>query len=612
MARFKGRDFQSIRSEIIDFVKEKSPQNWDFSNAADPMIRLIESIALVADHLHYYIDEMRREADLSTAKLASSIYSYALREGYSILLPRSTHAKVKLHTAEGSINNLVVPKFTKFTAQNFDMNFYSMENRTYATLESSYDSSSDSTELELVAGILKEVNFTYNDIDMYSRYELPDTKIDCSLVELIATYNNTDIEFVLVEDVMSELSQANSFSLEPSFVTGIERLFITFPFNYQNLFPVGTTFKLRYILSSDYSKPDTELVTDIDDNVLAEITSFGGYRSWELPESIRINYKKYVRDFTSLVTKNDYKMFVSFCINARCEVYDISDFYNGVFNKIPARTIFILSDLDYKSRQSLREDILNRSSRSDNILMIPYGKELYRIFVVVEIDPINVSEEDIKDMIITDLSNHYMDITNLELPVESVIYHRIHSLSKNITRAWVTLISEHDLQGINNFPNDDILNDPDRDTKYLNKNPLLKFFYDLLPNISDDGMKDSSYLSRLSELEIAKTEAISDSGLTETLSSLSKYHYGVSTGITEQGYVDYPSESKSYTYQYPTSLPYTEDSSILDIKDIVVDGSPKYYDKEEIDLYPINDEKYAKTHFIVPSLYDVIVWVYKK
>ena len=42
MARFKGRDFQSIRSEIIDFVKEKSPQNWDFSNAADPMIRLIE------------------------------------------------------------------------------------------------------------------------------------------------------------------------------------------------------------------------------------------------------------------------------------------------------------------------------------------------------------------------------------------------------------------------------------------------------------------------------------------------------------------------------------------------------------------------------------------
>lgn len=612
MARFKGRDFQTIRSEIIDFVREKSPQNWDFSNSADPMIRLIESIALVADHLHYYIDEMRREADLSTARLASSIYSYALREGYSLLLPRSTHAKVKLHTVEGNMDNVNIPKFTKFTAQNFGIDLYNMKDTVYSSISESYDSEEDRTELELVAGILKEINFTYSDIDMYSRYELPDSRIDSNLVDLVATYNNKNVEFRLVEDVMSELSQANSFSLEPSFVTGAERLFIIFPFNYQNMFPVGTTFKLRYILASDYSKPDTELVTDLDDNILASITSFGGYRSWELPESIKINYKKYVRDFTSLVTKDDYKMFTSFNINSRCEVYDISDTYNDVFESIPERTIFILSDLDYKSRQSLRGEILKRSSRSDNILMIPYGKELYRIFVIAEINPLGTSAESVSNLIINDLSTFYMDVSKFKLPVESVIYHRIHDVSENITRAWVILISEYDLNGISNFPTEEIINDPDRDIKYLNRNPLLKFFYDLLPDVSSDGMKDASYLNRLSELKLGKTEAISDNGLSEELSSLSNYHHGIHTDISDDGYIDYPTESSSYTYKYPTKLPYTNDPGIDDIRDIVVDGTSSYYDKEEIDLYPLNDENYAKTHFIVPSLYDVIVWVYNK
>lgn len=612
MARFKGRDFQTIRSEIIDFVKEKSPQNWDFSNSSDPMIRLIESIALVADHLHYYIDEMRREADLSTAKLASSIYSYALREGYSLLLPRSTHAKVKLHTVEGNMDNVTIPKFTKFIAQNFGIDLYNMKNTVYSSISESYDSEEDRPELELVAGVLKEINFTYSDIDMYSRYELPDSRIDSNLVELIATYNNKDVEFRLVEDVMSDLSQANSFSLEPSFVTGAERLFIIFPFNYQNMFPVGTTFKLRYILTADYSKPDTELVTELDNNILAVITSFGGYRSWELPESIKINYKKYVRDFTSLVTKDDYKMFTSFNINSRCEVYDISDTYNDVFEAIPERTVFILSDLDYKSRQSLRGEILKRSSRSDNILMIPYGKELYRIFVVAEINPLGASAESISNLIINDLSHFYMDISTFRIPVESVIYHRVHDVSENITRAWVILISEYDLNGISNFPTEEIINDPDRDIKYLNRNPLLKFFYGLLPDVSSDGMKDASYVNRLSELKLGKTEAISDNGLSEVLSSLANYHYGIHTDIGDEGYIDYPTEASSYTYKYPTRLPHTNDPGINDIRDIVVDGTPKYYDKEEIDLYPLNDENYAKTHFIIPSLYDIIVWVYNK
>jgi hypothetical protein len=44
--------------------------------------------------------------------------------------------------------------------------------------------------------------------------------------------------------------------------------------------------------------------------VFGKISTYGGYREYENPESIKINYKNYVRDFSSLVTKNDYKAFL--------------------------------------------------------------------------------------------------------------------------------------------------------------------------------------------------------------------------------------------------------------------------------------------------------------
>ena len=71
-----------MRRELIDMVRERAPRDWKPANSADPMVAVLESIAIAADELHYYIDSWRRECDMSTAMLQSSIYSYALREGY--------------------------------------------------------------------------------------------------------------------------------------------------------------------------------------------------------------------------------------------------------------------------------------------------------------------------------------------------------------------------------------------------------------------------------------------------------------------------------------------------------------------------------------------------
>lgn len=608
-SRFQGRDFQTLRQEIIDFVKSKAPDTWDATNVADPMVVMIESIAMMADHLHYYIDAMRRESDMATANLASSVYSYALREGYIMTLPRSTHFRVSLYSGEdNTIENVTLPKFSEFSLSNSSNKYYLLTPLATTNIYSHYPYSTEdslgdqvliqSPEVELVAGELKEVRFTFTDIDYYSRIELPESRIDPSMCQLIAQSGLDSREMVRVEDVISDLASVNVYSLTPSFVSGVERLYIEFPYNYRNLFPVNTSFIFRYVSLREEQKPYSDFESSDYSGLFGRTRIFGGYHSYESPESIKQNYKHYVRDFTSLVTKFDYQSFVMYNINSRCQVFDKSDQYSGSFVDIPVRTIYILSDLDYTGREALRDEILKRSSRSDNIFMIPYGRKLYRLFVIVEANLLAESEEDIRSAITSSLVGFYNDITEVRDPIESVIYHRIHSCNSFISRAWVILISEYYEEEGNtytNFPTEEIVTDPDQLSYYLSTNKIFKYFYDLLPSLSDSDEKDLSYLDRYSELKPNKDSVIYRNLLVDAVDSLSHF----------KGDRDDP--RPSYEYKYPTTLPY---SNVTEQLELVSKDSPFYYDKPEIDTQSVNDPEYSKTHFILPSLLDTVIWVY--
>lgn len=615
-SRFQGRDFQTLRQEIIDFVKERAPETWDSNNIADPMIRFIETVAMLGDHLHYYIDAMRREADMATASLASSVYSYALREGYTLLLPRSTHFRINLYSGDDNIiENVSLKKFSEFRIQSTNQSYYVLNPLESTTIYSQYpyqDEStgeiiSDSPEIELVAGELKEAQFSFADIDYYSRIELPDSRIDAEMCELIATSGMDSKEIIRVEDVISDLAQANVYSLTPSFVNGIERLYIEFPYNYRNLYPSNTSFKFRYVTLRQDSKPADYFVSEDYDGLIGVTKTYGGYRIWENPESIKQNYKHYVRDFTSLVTKADYKSFVNYQIQSRNQVFDVSDMYSGLFLDIPVRTMYILSDLMYEDRERLRHEILKRSSRSDNVFMIPYGKKLYRVLIIVEADLMGESEDNIRSSILSSLDSFYNDITEVRDPIESVIYHKIHSSNSAIARAWVILISEYDDDFNENFPTEDFVTSPDYEerNRALEENGILRYFYNLLPDSDDYDPSDPSsiqktteFIDRYSELQPKKDSVILQNLLTEDIDKLSLYHGGDDPRYTNKS---------SYEYKYPDSLPYSnvnEDLSLVD------ENSASYYDSPDIDTMSVEDENYQKTHFILPSLFDVIIWVY--
>lgn len=622
-SRFQGRDFQTLRQEIIDFVKERAPETWDSNNAADPMIRFIETVAMLGDHLHYYIDGMRREADLATASLASSVYSYALREGYTLLLPRSTHLKINLYSEEESVlYGVSLNKFDPFELRNSSGSYYVLTPLPSTDIYSQYPQdltdehgnpiTVEPSEIEIVAGELKEARFTFSDIDYYSRIELPESRIDPEMCQLIAQSGQDTREILRVEDVISDLAQANVYSLTPTFISGVERLYIEFPYNYRNLFPVNTIFTFRYLIITNEPKPTDLFESKEHKGVIGTVNSCGGYREYENPESIKQNYKHYVRDFTSLVTKEDYKSFVNYNIFSRCQVYDKSDQYSGLFEDIPVRTIYVLSDLEYNERMSLRKEILKRSSRSDNLFMIPYGKKLYRILVIVEANLLAESEDGIRSSIKTTLEDFYNDLSEVRIPIESVIYHKIHSCNSAIARAWVILIDEEYRYKIDdteyervNFPTEEICVDTDLLNSYIEEelpdhspNPhynwIFKYFYDLLP-YNELEEKDLSYLDRYSDIPPKKESVIQNNILTQGIESLAHF----------KGDINDP--KSSYTYKYPNRLPY---SNVTEHLELVSEDDDYFYDKPEIDQIPLNDPKYEETHFVLPHLFDTIIWVY--
>lgn len=631
-SRFQGRDFQTLRQEIIDFVKERAPETWDYNNASDPMIRFIETVAILGDHLHYYIDGMRREADMATASLASSVYSYALREGYTLLLPRSTHFRINLYSEEElEIPNVTLEKFAPFELQNSNGDYYVLTPLPSTTIYNQYPHEEEdedgnktivnSPEIEIVAGELKEARFTFSDIDYYSRIELPESRIDPEMCQLIAQSGQEVREIIRVEDVLTDVAQANVYSLTPTFISGVERLYIEFPYNYRNLFPVNTMFTFRYLIIREEARPMSSFESKEVKGVIGSVNSYGGYREYENPESIKQNYKHYVRDFTSLVTKFDYKSFVNYNIFSRCQIFDKSDQYNGNFDDIPTRTIYILSDLEYKERQSLRHEILKRSSRSDNIFMIPYGRSLYRVLVIVEANLLAESEDNIRSSIRSTLEGFYNDLSEVRIPIESVIYHKVHSCNSAIARAWVILISEYYREDYGeelnvertNFPTEEICSDETLLNSYIQEkmdpadqfspvnpkyNYIFQFFYNLLP-LDESNTPNLDYLNRYSDIQPDKQSVISQNLLTPSIENLA-YYKG-------NRFDKDPDHKSSYTYTYPRRLPYPEVNEHLDL---VSEDSVDYYDKPEIDRLPINSAEYEKTHFILPHLFDTIIWVY--
>lgn len=506
-SRFLGRDYSTLREEIIQFLRTRLPQDWDYTNLADPVVIYAETLARIGDQLHYTIDEIRRECDISTAQRASSIYSYALREGYNLMLPNSSFGTLTITANEdfgtGGKVQLQINKFDEIKVKSTGDVLYAtksinsilqepLDNEYIETIrnyinESNFDDPESHSDLEnnrdiysryastiynrsvhlpVVLGKKADFQFSYKDINQDSTVTLPDAMIDRRLFRLICHRANehTDEELQYVVDVISTGYSEHSYSLTPKFIGNSLVLNIEFPTDYSILFNQADTFTFEYIqVMNNVIEPTDENTESVDlSNYITKAvaaddldikTSYKvdlgngikGYRDYEDPVVTREQYKKYLHDYSALLTKDNYSTYIKSAYSSYCTVFDHGDNYKDILpygTQLLPRVIYISTDDNFSARKQMWEDLKERSSRSDCIVMVPYGKDPYTIVVKADCYLLGVSASEVATKIQSELINYYGSTIGERKPEISVINYLVHKASDHVIRMESCLVRD--------------------------------------------------------------------------------------------------------------------------------------------------------------------------
>ena len=80
--KYLGRDFNSIKQGLVDFIKNYYPNTYNDFNEASPGMMFLELMAYVGDTLNYYIDSQFKESLLLQATERRNVLAIAAAMGY--------------------------------------------------------------------------------------------------------------------------------------------------------------------------------------------------------------------------------------------------------------------------------------------------------------------------------------------------------------------------------------------------------------------------------------------------------------------------------------------------------------------------------------------------
>ena len=186
---YLSKDFDSIKSDLIDYVKRHFPSDWrDFNDASGGMA-LLELIAYVGDILSFNIDRQVNEAYINRAVELKNIVSLAQNFGYK---PKNqTPAVVNLavsadFTNTTSAETLFILKKGATVLTNYepviafetlsDVDFSNLSNRIVKT--SGGTTTLSVSGVSAVAGLSKIFRYRANDPVKFLKITLPDSNIN--------------------------------------------------------------------------------------------------------------------------------------------------------------------------------------------------------------------------------------------------------------------------------------------------------------------------------------------------------------------------------------------------------------------------------------------------
>jgi len=109
---YTSKDFDSIRSSLIDYCRAKFPQWSDFFDSNNA-VAILEMFAYVGDILCYYMDLYANEAFIDRAQIRKNLVSLSKLIGYSVVNAKAATVTLRFTLKQTNPYNVIIPVRTK-------------------------------------------------------------------------------------------------------------------------------------------------------------------------------------------------------------------------------------------------------------------------------------------------------------------------------------------------------------------------------------------------------------------------------------------------------------------------------------------------------------------
>ena len=224
-----SKDFDSIKSDLIAYVKRYFPNEFQDFNDASGGMAILDLMAYVGDVLSYNIDKQVNETFINRAIETKNIINLAQAYGYK---PRKTTPAItnlsltSVVTTSTSANQLtVIQKGSKvFTNLNpvvsfeilEDVDFSDARRRTYK--ESGGTSTITVSGVSAVAGSSKKFQYSVNDPVKFLKIKLPDRNI----TEIVSVSATDGGEYFQVDSLAVDTIFTGDVNTDPSTTSSAE------------------------------------------------------------------------------------------------------------------------------------------------------------------------------------------------------------------------------------------------------------------------------------------------------------------------------------------------------------------------------------------------------
>ena len=241
-----GREFGSIRQNLVDFTKTYFPQTFNDFNESSPGMMMLELSSYVGDVLSYYTDVQLRESILEQAQEKKNIFAISQAYGYKPKLnvpATTTIAMFQLVPAVGSGANvrpdwryaLSIKEGAKIVAESDTEIEFTTNQKVRFNYSSSFDPTEtsvyqvdDSTNLpvkyllkkyvQATSGKEKTQEFVFGSPKVYDKIKLAD---EDGLIDVIKVTDDdgeswTKVDYLGQETVFEETPNTSDYSLRYS------------------------------------------------------------------------------------------------------------------------------------------------------------------------------------------------------------------------------------------------------------------------------------------------------------------------------------------------------------------------------------------------------------